>query len=275
MTVALSVPATTTTPPAIRDAGRVGFRQAVSAEVSKLASLRSTKLLLGITVLGTMLVTFLSTNGAAHHPRQWYQGFGWDPTNQAMAGLAIGSLALGVLGVLAISGEYGSGTMRSSLAAVPRRETLFAAKATVVGLVTLVVGEIMSFGAFFFGQAILSSGTAPHATLGQPGVLRAVVLTGAFLSLFSLLGLGLGFVIRHTAGAIATFAGVTLLAPILLQTIAGHPDKYTPAIIFAQSVAAVVPQSNQLSATIGFVLMVLYTVATLAVGAVVLIKRDA
>jgi ABC-2 type transport system permease protein len=272
VTIALSLPAATE--PGIRD-GRVGFRQAVAAEVSKLASLRSTKLLLGITVLGTLLVTFLSTNGAAHHPRQWYEGFGWDPTNQAMAGLAIGSLALGVLGVLAISGEYGSGTMRSSLAAVPRRETLFAAKATVVGLVTLVVGEILSFAAFFFGQAILSTGVAPTAHLGQPGVLRAVVLTGAFLSLFALLGLGLGLIIRHTAGAIATFAGVTLLAPILLQTIAGHPDKYTPAIIFAQSVAAVVPQSNQLSATIGFVLMVLYTVAALAVGAVALIKRDA
>ena len=272
MTIALSLP---TTQHAAVVQGRVGFRQAVAAEVSKLASLRSTKLILAITVVGTMLVTFLSTNGAAHHPRQWYQGFGWDPTNQAMAGLAIGSLALGVLGVLVISGEYGSGTMRSSLAAVPRRETLFAAKATVVGLVTLVVGEVMSFAAFFFGQAILSTGVAPTANLGQPGVLRAVVLTGAFLSLFALLGLGLGLIIRHTAGAIATFAGVTLLAPILLQAVAGHPDKFTPAIIFAQSVAATVPQHEQLSATIGFVLMALYTVAALAVGAVAMIKRDA
>lgn len=271
MTIALSRPDTEAV--ARRD-GRVGFRQAVSAEVSKLASLRSTRLLLGITVLGTLAVTFLSTNGAAHHPRQWYDP-GWDPTNQALAGLAIGSLVLGVLGVLAISGEYGSGTMRSTLAAVPRRETLFAAKATVVGLLTLVVGEVMSFGAFFFGQAVLSTGVAPTAHLGQPGVLRAVALTGAFLSLFSLLGLGLGLLIRHTAGAIATFAGVTLLAPILLHTVAGHPERYTPAIIFAQSVAAVVPQSNQLSATIGFMLMVLYTVAALAVGAVALIKRDA
>jgi hypothetical protein len=236
-------------------------------------TLRSTKVILGITVVGTLLVTFLSTNGAAHHPPGWYQGF--DPTNQSMAGLSIGSLALGVLGVLAIAGEYGSGTIRSSLAAMPRRETLFAAKVTVVGLLTLVVGEILSFGAFLFGQAVLSSGTAPHATLGQPGVLRAVVFTGAFLSLFSLLGLGLGFVIRHTAGAIATFAGVTLLAPILLHTLSGDPSKYTPAIIFAQSVSAVVPQDNQLSATIGFMLMVLYCAGALVVGAVLLAKRDA
>jgi ABC-type transport system involved in multi-copper enzyme maturation permease subunit len=271
MTIAVSLP---TTKPAIRDR-RVGFRQAVAAEVSKLASLRSTKLILVLTVVGTFLVTFLSTNGAAHHPRQWYQFSNWDPTNQSMAGLAIGSLLLGVLGVLVISGEYGTGTMRSSLAAVPRRETLFAAKATVVGVSTLVLGEILSFAAFFFGKVILSTGVAPTASLGQPGVLRAVVMTGAFLSLFALLGLGLGFVIRHTAGAIATFAGITLLAPILLHTIGGDPSKYTPAIIFAQSVSAVVPQHNQVSATIGFVLMALYTVGALAVGAVLLVKRDA
>ncbi|HEY6472097.1 MAG TPA: ABC transporter permease [Acidimicrobiales bacterium] len=271
MTIAL----TTGTPTLTKrpSAGRAGYRQAVVSEWKKLMTLRSTKVIFGITVVGTLLVTFLSTNGAAHHPPGWYQGF--DPTNQAMAGLSIGSLALGVLGVLTIAGEYGSGTIRSSLAAMPRRETLFAAKVTVVGLLTLVVGEILSFGAFFLGQAVLSSGTAPHATLGQPGVLRAVVLTGAFLSLFTLLGLGLGFVIRHTAGAIATFAGVTLLAPILLHTLAGSPSKYTPAIIFAQSVSAVVPQSDQLSATIGFMLMVLYCAGTLVVGAVLLAKRDA
>ena len=255
-------------------AGRAGYRQAVVSEWKKLMTLRSTKVIFAITVVGTMLVTFLSTNGAAHHPPGWYaQGF--DPTNQAMAGLSIGSLVLGVLGVLAIAGEYGSGTIRSSLSAMPRRETLFAAKATVVGLLTLVVGEILSFGAFFFGQAVLSSGGAPHATLGQPNVLRAVVLTGAFLSLFALLGLGLGFIIRHTAGAIATFAGVTLLAPILLHTLSGDPSKYTPAIIFAQSVSTVVPQSNELSATIGFMLMVVYCAGALVVGAVLLAKRDA
>ncbi len=271
MTIALPLPKTT---PAVRGT-RAGYRQAVAAEVSKIASLRSTRWIFAITAVGTMLVTFLSTNGAAHHPRGWYS-YGWDPTNQSMAGLAIGSLVLGVLGVLTISGEYGSGTMRSTLAAVPRRETLFAAKVTVLGLLTLVVGEILSFAAFFFGQAVLSGGgTAPYAHLGQPGVLRAVLLTGAFLSLFALLGLGLGFVIRHTAGAIATFAGVTLLAPILLHTLSSDPSKYTPAIIFAQSVSAVVPQTNQVSATIGFVLMLVYVTVALVAGVVLLVKRDA
>jgi ABC-2 type transport system permease protein len=273
VTIALPLPTTKTNATPAARSNRAGYRQAVAAEVSKLRTLRSTKWILAITAAGSMLVTWLATHSQLHHSHQWYQGF--DPTNQTLSGLSIGSLALGVLGVLAISGEYGSGTMRSTLAAVPRRETLFAAKATVVGLLTLVLGEILSFAAFFFGMAVFRSGGAPTASLGQPGVLRAVVLTGAFLSLFALLGLGLGFIIRHTAGAIATFAGVTLLAPILLHALAGDPSKYTPAIIFASSVAAVVPQSNQLSATIGFTLMVLYCVGALAVGAVLLVKRDA
>jgi ABC-2 type transport system permease protein len=274
VTIALPLPPTATNATPATRSRRAGYRQAVAAEVSKLSSLRSTKWILAITAAGSMLVTWLAVRGAVHQSPQFYQGF--DPTNQSMAGLSIGSLALGVLGVLTITGEYGSGTMRSSLAAVPRRETLFAAKATVVGLLTLVVGEVLSFGAFFFGQAVLSSGGAPHAHLGQPGVLRAVVLTGAFLSLFTLLGLGFGLIIRHTAGAIATFAGVTLLAPIVLQQLPSHPGRYSPAIIFANSVSATMPHGNhQLSATIGFMLMVLYCVGALAIGAVLLVKRDA
>ncbi len=200
-------------------------------------------------------MTYLSTLGALHHPRGWYQGF--DPTNQSMAGLALASLAIGVLGVLVISGEYGTGTIRSSLAAMPRRGVLLTAKVAVVGLATLVIGEVLSFVSFFEGQAVLSGG-APTATLGQPGVLRVVALSGAFLALFALLGLGLGAVIRHTAGAIAVFAGVTMLAPVLLHSISESIARYAPELIFANSVAAVVPQSNSFSATIGVVLMVAY-----------------
>jgi len=270
MTIALTAPSS---PTATAGPRRAGFRQAVAAEWTKLFTLRSTKWILAITAVGTLLVTFLSAQSTTHKSHMWYQGF--DPTNQSLAGLSIGALSLGTLGVLIISGEYSTGTIRSSLAALGRRDSLFMAKLAVLSAVTLVLGEVLSFGAFFLGQAILSGGGAPTASLGQPGVLRAVVLTGAFLSLFSLLGFGLGLMIRHTAGALATFAGVTLLAPILLKTIGGHPVRFTPAGIFANSVAAVVPQSDQLSATIGFMLMVLYCTGVLVAGSVLLAKRDA
>jgi ABC-2 type transport system permease protein len=259
--------------PAADQGRQAGLRQAIRAEWTKLASLRSTRWSLAVTAVGALGVTALATNGSTHHTRQWYQGF--DPTNQSLAGLAIASLTLGVLGVLAMSGEYGSGTIRSSLAAMPRRETLLTAKVVVIGTLSLLVGEILSFASYFLGQAILAGGGAPTASLGQPGVLRAVVLSGAYLALFALLGLGLGAVIRHTAGAIAAFAGVTLLAAILFQAVPGHPARFTPEIIFANSVAAVVPQHNALSATVGFVLMALYTAVALGIGAAVLLRRDA
>jgi ABC-2 type transport system permease protein len=251
---------------------RAGLRQTLRAEWTKLVSLRSTRWTLLITVAGALLVTFLSTHSALHHSRAWYDGF--DPTNESMAGLAIGSLTLGILGVLAMSGEYGSGTIRSSLAAMPRRGVLLTAKVVLVGLGTLVIGEALSFIVFFEGQAVLSGG-APTASLGQPGVFRTVALSGAFLALFALLGLAIGTVIRHTAGAIAVFAGCTLLASILLSSISESIARFAPELIFANSVAAVVPQAHALSATLGVVLMLSYCGVALGLGALLLNRRDA
>jgi ABC-2 type transport system permease protein len=251
-----------------------GLPQMMRAEWTKLVTLRSTRWTLLITAVGTFLVTFLATHGALHHSQGWYRGF--DPTNVSMAGMAIGSLALGVLGILAISGEYGSGTIRSSLAAMPRRGVLLSAKIAVVGLLTLLVGEALSFIAFFEGQAVLSGGGAPTATLGEPGVLRAVALSGVFLALFALLGLGLGVVVRHTAGAIAVFAGVTFLIPILFNSISHGIARFAPELIFANSITSTVNQHDDaLSVTLGTVCMLAYCAAALGLGAVLLNRRDA
>jgi ABC-2 type transport system permease protein len=265
--------ARTRTPAAPSGAWRAGLPQTIRAEWTKLVTLRSTKWTLLITAVGTVLVTFLASNSVLHHNKAWYQGF--DPTNQALAGLVIGSLSLGVLGVLTVSGEYGTGTIRSSLAAMPRRGVLLAAKVAVVGLSTLVLGEALSFIAFFEGQAVLKGGGAPTAALGQPGVLQAVALSGAFLALFALLGLGIGTVIRHTSGAIAVFAGVTFVLPILFNSISHGIARFAPELIFANSVATVVPQSNSFSATIGVVLMLAYCAVALGLGALLLNRRDA
>lgn len=251
---------------------RAGLRQAMRAEWTKLISLRSTRWTLLITAAGTLLVTYLATRSSLHHTPGWYRAF--DPTNQSLAGLAVASLTIGVLGVLAMSGEYGTGTIRSSLAAMPRRGVLLTAKVVVIGICTLVVGEALSFIAFFEGQAVLSGG-APTASLGQTGVLRAVILSGAFLALFALLGLGLGTVVRHTAGAIAAFAGFTLLAPILLHSISEGISRYAPELIFANSVATVVRQDNAVSVTIGVVVMLVYCVMSLGLGALLFKRLDA
>jgi ABC-2 type transport system permease protein len=252
--------------------GRYGAVQAMRAELTKIRSLRSTSLILAAMVVGAVVVTVLVTTHTAGRGNRNFQGF--DPTNQSLTGIALASLLVGVIGALAITGEYGTGTIRSSLSATPRRSLLLGAKVAVVGAISLVVGEVLTFTCFFTGQSILS-GRAPSATIGQPGVLRAVVLTGAYLALLALFGLGLGLIIRHTSGALATFVGCTFLLPILLQSLPGNPSRFAPESILANSVAAVVPQSGQLSATTGFLMMALYTVVILGVGRAVLVRRDA
>jgi ABC-2 type transport system permease protein len=251
---------------------RYGPVQAMRAELTKLHSLRSNSLMLAAMVIGAVVVTVLVTTHSAGRNNRDFEGF--DPTNNSLSGIALASLIVGVIGALAVTGEYVTGTIRSSLSATPRRSLLLGAKLAVVGFVMLVIGEVLTFTCFFTGQAILS-GRAPSANLGQPGVLRAVALTGAYLAVLALFGLGLGLIIRHTSGAIATFVGFTLLLPILLQSLPGDPSKFAPESILANSVAAVVPQQGQLSATTGFLLMALYTAVVLGVGRAVLVCRDA
>ena len=251
------------------DYPRAGLRQAVSAEWAKLTSLRSTKWTLLLTLLGTGLVTFLSARGS----RGQTSG-SLDPTNVSLAGLALGSLIIGILGVLSMSGEYGTGTIRSSLAATPRRAVFYEAKAVVLGGSALVLGLALSFAAFFEGQAVLA-GAAPTVTLAAPGVLRVLIESGVYLALLTLFGVGIGAIIRHSAGAVGAFVGYTVLLPICLHNVAGDPGRFMPELIYGNSIAAVAPLNGAPSSTVGLLLMTLYAAVALVVGAALLARRDA
>lgn len=253
--------------------GRYGLRQAIRSEAVKIRTLRSTAWTLLITVAGMTLVTIISTHSVLHKSPDWYQGF--DPTNQSLAGLLIGILTMGVFGIMVVTSEYASGTIRPSLSATPRRPLFLAGKAVVAGAGMLVIGEALAFGCFALGQAILSGGGAPSAHFGQPGVARAVIMSGAFLALFGMLGMGLGVIVRNTAGAISTYVGVTFLLPLLLHQLAANPARYTPVQILANSVTVTVPEHFQVSATVGLLLMVAYAAAVLVAGAVMFMSRDA
>ncbi|MHB1582967.1 MAG: ABC transporter permease [Acidimicrobiales bacterium] len=260
-------------------ASRSGLAQAVRAEWLKLFSLRSTFWTLLVTLAGSLLVTVLSTNGNGHHPRAYYQGF--DPTNQSLTGLTIAVLSIGVLGALAATGEYGTGTIRSSLAAVPRRGVFYVAKLLVTGVVALVVGEVICFACFGVGQAVLAHGGAPTAALSDPGVLRALILSGAFLAMLGVGALALGVVVRHTAGALATYVGLTFLLPLLLQRLPSQPGRFTPILMLANSVAAVVHHGGAFGSGspvgwgTGVVLMAFYAAVVVAGASVLLSRRDA
>jgi hypothetical protein len=203
---------------------------------------------------------------------------GFDPTNQGFAGLALGQLAFGVLGVLVITSEFGSGMIRATFAAVPRRGLLMAAKAGVLGAVTLVAGEVLAFVSWAVGEAVLRS-PAPHASLGQPGVLRAVLMAGAYPALIALIALGLGTIIKHTAGAICAVVGILFVLPLILlplgTSIQNSVGQYLPMMIAENSLTAVKPVSHSLSPALGLGMLCLYAVVALVAGGWVLARRDA
>jgi len=257
--------------------GRYGFRSVARMEWLKLRSVRSTWWTLLVFAAGMIGLSILIM--AHQSPSLSAAGRAtYDPTNNSLAGLAIGQLALGVLGVLAITSEFSSGLIRLTFAAAPRRPLVLAAKTAVLAAVTLVAGEIMAFAAFALGEAVLRN-PAPHATLAEPGVLRAVLMGGAYPALIALIGLGLGAVIRHTAGAISAVVGILFVLPLILvplgTSIQNSVGQYMPMLIAENSLAAVKPVAHSLSAGAGFGVLCLYAVAALAAGAWVLARRDA
>ncbi|MEV6012896.1 ABC transporter permease [Streptomyces sp. NPDC051976] len=190
-------------------------RAVLRAEWIKLRSVRSTYLTLGAAVVLGLGVGLLDVSSAAGHwtTMSAADRADFDPVGDPLSGFQFGELALGALGVLAISTEYATGMIRATFTATPRRGTVYAAKALVLGLFALVASELCAFTAFLLGQAVLSRRHL-NVGLGAPGVLRAVACAGLYMAVVTLVGFGLGAIIRHTAGALAaTFALVFLAYP--------------------------------------------------------------
>lgn len=248
--------------------GRYRFRQLARMEWIKLRSLRSTWLTLAIAVAASAGIA-LATGSRSTTSGGMFVG-------NTLVGMLIGVLLIGVVGVLAMTSEYTSGTIRATFAAAPRRLRVLAAKAAVVGAVALITGEAAAFLSFFAGGMTLRHGiTAP--ALSQPGVLRAIVLTGASLSLIGLFGLGLGAIIRHTAAAITVVVGIVCVGGPL--NLAIRP--YLPIYIVSHSLSATTPlcrpgaASCWLSAWSGLGMLAIYAAFAMVLGALILARRDA
>jgi ABC-2 type transport system permease protein len=254
---------------------RYRLRHVVRSELTKFLALRSTRwTLFAFPVFGVSLGVLIGALTGAHWPHMSADSRSiWDPTNNILAGLIPGYLVIPVLGVLMMSSEYGSGSIRSTLLAVPRRPTVLAAKAIVLATVALVACEVVTFAAFIAGQSVM--GSAPRATFGQPGVLRALLLSGAFLALMGLFGLGLGTIIRSSGPAVAVYTGLVLVVPMVLQAVPGNLWRYGPIMILGNSVGAVKIPPGLPSPWVGFAMMALYTAITLAIAGVLLVRRDA
>jgi ABC-2 type transport system permease protein len=242
------------------------FRAASRMEWIKLRTLRSTWWTLAATVAGAVAIAVAV---GAHTEKA-----SGDLTDNVLAGVAPGLLLIGVLGVLTMSGEHSSGLIRVTLAAVPDRPLLLAAKAAVFGGAALAVGEATAFLSFAAGRAALPARIPPPA-LGQPGVLRAVLLAGAGFALVGLFGLGLGTVIRHSAAALAVYAGAVFVVGQLLVAVAPSVVRFVPLAIVGDSLAVSRPAGDALSPWSGLALLALYAAVSLTAGGLLLARRDA
>lgn len=262
--------------------GHYGFTGILRSEWTKLWSVRSTiwtlagtaavTLGVGLIGTGTTNANWQSMNAAARRT--------FDPTSLSLHGVIFSQLVFGVLGILVVSGEYRTGTIRATFAATPDRALVLAAKATVFTAVALAAGEILSFAAFLAGQLLLRS-PVPHASLGDPGVLRAVAGGGLFLAVLGLFALGLATIIRHTAGAITCYVAALLVLPLLtaaLPTVASNAaDKFLPATMASTMTSVVqVPGSAPAFAPwTGFAVLCAYVAVTLGAGTWLVTRRDA
>jgi ABC-2 type transport system permease protein len=265
-------------PPAYPADQRVTQARVLRSEWTKLRSLPSTAWsLLAAIVLIVGFGMVYSMVRVTRPPQQPDAVASFDPTAISLSGVHLAQLAIGVLGVLLITGEYASGMVRTSFAAVPRRLPVLWGKAVAFALTTLVLCVPATFAAFLVGQSILSSEHLDTA-LDHPGTARAVLGSALYLTVVGLFGLGLGTLLRNTAGAISALFGVLfglqIVVGFLPETWSDHTYKYLPAPA-GIAVTSVRPDPTSLGPWAGFGLFCLYTAVVLVLAAWGLRRRDA
>jgi hypothetical protein len=205
------------------------------------------------------------------------KGFQFDSYGISFRGFQFGLLVFGALGVLVISSEYSTGLIRTTFAAVPQRRAVLAAKATVLGAVALIIGELVAFTAFFISQAFLNDIGRGHS-ITDPGALRAVLCAGFSMTAIGLVGVGLGALLRSPAGAISAMFGVVFILP---GVISGFPSPWNTRIGRFLPTAAIQQLTDQSANSLmlprpwAFVILVAYPAVFLGLAAYFLKRRDA
>jgi ABC-2 type transport system permease protein len=270
-------PATRPAPP------RIALIRTVRSEFTKVRSVRSTYWTLAVLVLASLTWCVAYCLGTVH---QWphmsaQDRSGFDATQNTILGLAIlGQFIIAVFGTLIITSEYSTGLIRTSLTVMPRRGTLYAAKAATFAAVSLIVSLATSFSTFFLGRNLLASTHTPMS-LSQPAVLRSLIITALFVEVCGLFAFGIGALVRNTAGALTISFGVLALVPQLIRALPGF--LYNNLIAWVPGGQAI----NAMTATIGgqnpqlfsawveLGIFAGYAAILLAGGAVAVSRRDA
>ncbi|HEV2373952.1 MAG TPA: ABC transporter permease subunit [Streptosporangiaceae bacterium] len=300
----------TTVAPGTHAAGQVThkprFTNLLKAEWTKIRSVRSTLwtliIFIGVSIGLTALLTWLVVkNLSVGQHGSGATGLINDPVNFILGtGFGLGQLAICVLGVLVITSEYSSGTIRASVLSVPKRIPILVAKAVVFAALVFVIAEAVSFCDFFLGAAIAHTRDLASAnpvfnavlahnpqirngritvSLSQPNVTRAVIGSGLYLTVLSLFALAIGSLIRHTAGAIATVIGLVLvifpLTNLLPSNWGAHTHAYMPTVAGVLITNDKTTSGQLLSAWQGFDVFCGWSALLLIIGGYLFYRRDA
>ncbi|MBW4029856.1 MAG: ABC transporter permease [Acidobacteria bacterium] len=229
-----------------------------------------------LTIGLAVLITLVIKSNWSQRPLA--EKLAFDPVATSLAGVFFAQFAVGVMGARFITSEYASGAIRTTLAAVPRRVHLVLAKAIVLLITFLIASEVVVFIAFVTGQAIYKSGHLPSMSLADGTVLRAVIMAGVYLTLLTLIGFGLGLLLRTTSTTISVYVTVLLIIPIIVNFLPSswqdHITKFLPSDLGA-SMLSPTSSTRSFAWVTASVVLALYTAAIVAIGTVTLVRRDA
>jgi ABC-2 type transport system permease protein len=253
----------------------VNTKRAIRSEWIKWKTLRSTWAVLGVAVVAMVLIGLIEAYNTRHLTAN-LQANDIAPSGP-LQGFYLGQLLIGSLGVLFVSGEYSTGMIRSTLAAVPKRIPVLWAKLAVFVSVVGTSMIVITFVAFFAAQGLLSHYRTGFS-LGDPGVLRVVLGTGVYMTLIGAIGAALAWIVRSTPGSLVAFVGIVLVLPVLFGDALGNwgknIGKFLPSsagMRFAESI----PDGYTLTPWWGLVVLVAWVIVGLAVAVVLLRRRDA
>lgn len=263
--------------PPLHYVGRVTQLRLFLSEWTKLRSVRSSKWSLFAAFLFTIALPAIAATVVSHH---WphmspHDRADFHPLDASLAGVQLAQLAIGVLGVLVITAEYSTGMIRATMLAAPRRLPVLWAKGGVYALVTVVLMTPAVAIAFFVSQAILSHRHVDIAFTAA-GVPRAVLGAGLYLTVIGLFGLGLGAIIRNTAGGIAAFAALMFVLPPLTNVLPSSWNAAVSPYVPLQAGEAIMRlhRGNQLAPWTGLSVLCAYAAVSIAAAAILLRRRD-
>jgi hypothetical protein len=277
---AVIAPAATAPAQARVPALKVTQGRVLLSEFTKFRSLRSTMwtLLTAVVLMIGIGALFSAVDASQYHTFNALERAAFNPVTTSLNGVIFAVVAFGVLGVLVMSGEYGTGMIRSSLTAVPRRLPVLWGKVAVFAGTIFSVSLVASFASFFLGQALLSSHHL-GVSITAPDALRSVIGAALYVTVAGLIGLALGALLRNTAAGIATFAAVffviPLLAVLLPASISDHVSQYLPSNAGGVIWGGAANVHNALSPWTGFALLCGYAAVLIGAGAWRLRRSDA